>query len=249
MKLKDTLSKSGVGILGAGIAGFLSFYAYETFCPKASLFGRVITHGERSTQAVSLIFEKAPNEATSQLSALLHELETPATFFLEGVRAREYKKELKQLRTFELGVQAEKYKPLIFRKRLSLIRLIAPTIYLIEDLQRRRPSFFLPPYGWKDPFLIKTASRLGLITLSPYIRKKRLTKEVDIKKQAIEIADKVDAGDIILVNSDPISFSTSVDNLLEFVYYLVKSIRATGLSFWGLSPLLIGGSISKIIKR
>jgi len=249
MKIKDILSKSGFGILGAGLAGFISFCAYETFCPKASLFGRVITHGERDTNAVSLIFEKAPNEATSQLSALLHELETPAVFFLEGCRAKEYKKELKQLRTFELGVQTEKYKPLILRRRLSLIRLIAPTIYLIEDLQRRRPSFFLPPYGWKDPFLIKTASRLGLITLSPYIRKRRLNKELDIKTQAVNIADRVSSGDIILINSDPKSFLASTEDLLEFIYYLVKLIRAKGLSFWGLSPLLIGGNLSKIINK
>ncbi len=249
MKVKDILSKSGIGILSAGIAGFFSFYAYETFCPKASLFGRVVTHGERNTNAVSLIFEKAPNEATTQLSALLHELEIPSAFFLEGSRAKEYKKELKYLRTFELGVQAEKYKPLIFRKRLSLIRLIAPTIYLIEDLQRRRPAFFLPPYGWKDPFLVKTASRLGLITLSPYIRKRKINLDVDINTHASQIADKVQSGDIILINSDPKSLGISNDNLLEFIYYLVQFIKAKGLSFWGLSPILIGGNLSKIIKK
>ncbi len=241
MELRKLFSKSFVGLLAAGAAGFSSVAAYEIFCPKASLFGRVVTHGSRDVKAVSLLFERAPSESTEALVSCLHKFEVPAVFFIEGCRVKRFPKAFKSLRTFEMGVQAERYRPLIMRKKISLVRLIAPTMYSIEDIQHRRPAFFLPPFGWKEPLLVRTASRLGLITVSPYIRIRKMQQD-QAALYAEDISARVSPGDIILLSADAASMGITTEALLDLVYNIVKGVRAKGLAFWGLSPLLMGGA-------
>jgi peptidoglycan/xylan/chitin deacetylase (PgdA/CDA1 family) len=230
---KDTLK--GLALLGGACAFALG--AYEIFSTRATLWGRVPNHGPRSISAVGLVFDKSPNPATEALCGRLHELGVPATFFIEGRRARGYAKALRSLQFFEIGIHGEAYSPLVFRSERELRRRLEPSLVLASDLQGRRASFLLPPYGWKDLRLTKAARMLGLTAVNPALSV-HWHESISARAAASKALSRVRPGDIILV-PDPGNGDASAV-LPELVTEMVLGLRQRGLSPWGLSALLSG---------
>jgi peptidoglycan/xylan/chitin deacetylase (PgdA/CDA1 family) len=211
--------------------------AYEVFSPRATLLGRVPNHGPRSIAAVGLVFDKSPNRATEALCGRLHELGVPATFFIEGRRAERYAKALRSLKFFEIGIHGEAYSPLIFRSEGELRRRLAPSLALASDLQGRRASFLLPPYGWKDLRVVRAARMLGLTAVNPALRL-RWREGVAPGAAAGRALGRVRPGDIMLISAPENGDASAA--LPELVTEMVLGLKEKGLSPWGLSALLSG---------
>ncbi len=220
----------GAAVAGGGL--------YEIFCPRATWFNKVKTHGRRDHNSVSLIFDRQPNELTQSLCKKMHQLEIPATFFIEGQRAENpvYRSTLKRLSAFEVEVHGQVYDPLIFKNRSLLMTSFSRAIEIATDIQDRRPQFLLPPYGWKDLRLISAAREAGLTVINP-------SKIIGLPNnshtdQIMRSTKHIVAGDIILIK-----FLTNRRNdggfSGEALDMIVDSVRQKGLSFWGLSPLLV----------
>lgn len=219
--------KKTLALAGAGIAATAS---YEIFCPKATLWGRVIIRGERSHPAVSIVFDKSPNSSTEAISKKLHELHSPATFFIEERRARIYERALKALRPFELGIHGERYNPLIFKKKQDILHLIEPSFYRASDIQGRKVSYLMPPYGWKNFRLISAAGMLGLRVINP-------THKLALGAPVTEyFINRIQPGDIILLSWK--NGPSETDKILSQLETLMDGIKKKGLSIWGLSALL-----------
>lgn len=237
--LKSTgfLSKKALkGLALLGGAGALAVGTYEIFCPRATLWGRVLTHGPRSVPAIGLVFDRNPNPLTGAVCMRLHELEVPATFFIEGQRARSNPRALRSMQSFEIGIHGEAYRPLTFRTEIDLRRTLKPCLTLAGDLQDRAARFLMPPRAWKDIRLVKVARELGLTVVNPHI-KLRWREGVHISTRVERLLKRVSPGDIILITSDPLR-PPPEPGFLELLTLLVTGLRDRGLSVWGLSPLL-----------
>jgi len=237
--LKSTaiFSKSALkGFILAGGAGALAAGAYEIFCPKATLWGRVLTHGSINVPAISLVFDRSPNPLTEPICKRLHELEIPATFFIEGKRARSNPSAMRSLQSFEIGIHGEIYRSLIFQNKIELRHMLKPCLTLAGDIQGRDACFLMPPHGWKDLRLVRMARELGLFVVNPSI-KLRWRDGVLFNASVERILTHVGPGDIILVKNDPLR-SPPEPLFIELLTLLVIGLKDKGLRIWGLSPLL-----------
>ena len=219
-----------------GGAGALAVGAYEIFCPKATLWGRVLTHGSKNVSAISFVFDQSPNSLTEPICKRLHELEIPATFFIEGKRVRSNPRATRFLQPFEIGIHGETYRSLIFQSRIELRHMLKPCLTLASDIQGRDACFLMPPHGWKDLRLVRMARELGLFLVNPSL-KLRWRDGVLFNTSVERILTHVGPGDIILVNSDPLR-SPSEPLFIELLTLLVNGLKDKGLRIWGLSPLL-----------
>jgi peptidoglycan/xylan/chitin deacetylase (PgdA/CDA1 family) len=215
--------------------GMAAFALYETLCPQATLFGRVINHGKRTRDAVSLIFDRAPNENTRQLASILRRSGTPATFFLEGRLTRANTRAVIPLLGFELGIHGEDYSPLLLKNRTELRKRILPTLHLANDLQGHRARFLLPPMGFKGIGLLNTADELGLIVINPSISfEMPSTVNADALQKTSSLLRRIRPGDIVLCRAD----RATPDDIETHLPRIITGIHEKGLSIWGLRALL-----------
>ena len=237
LKSTGMLSKSALkGFILVGGTGALAAGAYEIFCLRATLWGRVLTHGSRDVPAISLVFDQSPNTLTEPICKRLHELEVPATFFIEGKRARSSPRAMRFLQSFEIGIHGETYRSLIFQNKIELRHMLKPCLMLASDIQGRDACFLMPPYGWKDLRLARMARELGLFVVNPTL-KLRWREGVLFNTLVERILTNVSPGDIILVKNDPLR-SPSEPLFIELLTLLVIGLKDKGLRIWGLSPLL-----------
>lgn len=221
-------------LLAAG-TGLAAFALYETLCPQATLFGRVVNHGNRTKNAVSLVFDRAPNENTRQIASILRRSGTPATFFLEGRLTRANTRAIMPLLGFELGIHGEDYSPLLLKNRTELRKRILPTLHLANDLQGHRTRFIMPPMGFKGIGLLNTADELGLIVINPSIAFEMPSSANSAGQQkTFTLLRRIREGDIILCRTD----RATPDDIEEYLPRIIKGIHEKGLSIWGLRALL-----------
>ena len=237
LKSNGILSKSVLkGLILLGGTGALTAGAYEIFCSRATLWGRVLTHGSRSIPAISLVFDQSPNPLTEPICRRLHELEIPATFFIEGEKAKSNPRAMRSLQSFEIGIHGETYRSLIFQNKMELRNMLRPCLTLASDIQGRDACFLMPPHGWKDLRLIRTARELGLFVVNPSL--KLSWREGVLFNTSVErILTHVEPGDIILVKNDPLR-SPPEPLFIELLTLLIIGLKDKGLRIWGLSPLL-----------
>lgn len=235
---KDSSRKRLLWLAAAGGAGLAALGTYQVFCPRASLFGQVVTHGPRHVSAVSLIFDRSPSGNTETVCSRLHELQAPATFFVEGERALSNPRGLRALRPFDLGIHGQEYAPLIFRKQITLRHLLQPTLSLTSDLKGHPPRFLLPPFGWKDVQLCRTGRALGLTLINPSM--KLCSRKGEPPSAAVaRLLRRVQPGDIVLLpGGAPKKTASECFPTPDLLGRLVDGLRERGLSPWGLSALL-----------
>ena len=208
--------------------GFASAWAYEIFCPRATFWGRVLTHGPRTVSAVGLLFDQSPNESTKDITRTLLELECPATFFIEGRRAKENPRGLRMLHSFDIGVHGDTYRPLAFKNELTIRRRLRMARNMAKEAQGRAPRFLLPPKGWKDLSLIRTAEKMGLKVVNPAIRIRQGNSGAYTDDPVEATLERVLPGDTILIPK-----GTSTDILQP----LINGLRELQLEPWGLRAL------------
>lgn len=220
-------------LLAAG-TGLVTFALYETLCPQATMFGRVINHGKRTRPAVSLVFDRTPNENTRQIASILRRSGTPATFFLEGRLTRANTKAVMPLLGFELGIHGEDYSPLLLKNRTELRKHILPTLHLANDLQGHRTRFLMPPMGFKGVGLLNTADELGLIVINPSISFEIPFTVNTTDQQKSRLLRRIRPGDILLCRTD----KATPNDIEKHLPHIIKGIHEKGLSIWGLQALL-----------
>lgn len=235
-------SKIIKGLVIAAGTGAVAGTAYEIFYPRAQFFGKVITHGSRKDMAVGIVFDRSPNQATAAICRRLHELSTPATFFIEGKRARAFPKSISPMQAFETGVHGEDYKPLIFKKETSIRRSLKPTQILAMELQHKGARYLMPPYGFKDLRLIRVANELGLAVINPAINLK-ISQALPGQHPFRSISDAVTRlllnvrpGDIILI---PWKIQQEMAGLMpDILTEMIHGLKDIGLASWGLKALI-----------
>jgi len=153
--------------VSSALAACVAATAYGAVHPRAQLFGETVCR-TNSAHKLAITFDDGPNPAlTPKLLDLLQKHNARATFFLIGKFAQECPEIVRE--TARRGHTVANHSlthPNLFWLSPSAVR---------EQLQRaqeilgttlgRAPLWFRPPYGMRNPWVVKTAALLGMKTV------------------------------------------------------------------------------------
>jgi|SRR5258708_3191286 len=153
------------GLLTALVAAVAASYAgYATMAPGAQLYGRTLAHGSDPRQ-IALTYDDGPNDPhTLHLLDVLAERQAKATFFLIGnyVRQRPDIARAIQAAGHVIGNHTNSHPNLIFVSPARLRRELDDCRKALEDAVGASASLFRPPFGGRQPLVLKTVRSLGL---------------------------------------------------------------------------------------
>lgn len=147
--------------------------AYAAVYPSAQLFGPTICH-TNSARKLAITFDDGPNPAmTPKLLDLLDRYQAKATFFLIGRFVRECAAIVRETaaRGHALGNHTDTHPNLFWRSGSKIAAELRLCHEAISQAAGAAPKWFRPPYGFRNPWVISEARRLGcqtvMLTLLP----------------------------------------------------------------------------------
>jgi len=152
-----------VGAVLVACAGAVSYAAVH---PRAQIFGPTVCR-TNSPRKLAITFDDGPNPAlTPQLLDLLERYDARATFFVIGRYTRECPELVRE--TAQRGHMVANHTlthPNLFWLAPSIIRdELRQTQDAIVAATGFAPKWFRPPYGYRNPWVVKTAAQLGMRT-------------------------------------------------------------------------------------
>ncbi len=154
-------------LLGAttGVAAALAAgTAWGMYAPNSRLFGRAIGRGPTDRKHVYLTFDDGPNaEATPLILEILAREGVPAAFFMVGRHVRLYP-ELARAAVaagHEIGNHTDSHVKLHVKAPAQIRRELTAAHSAIYSATGRPPRTFRAPHGFRNPFVVPAAERLG----------------------------------------------------------------------------------------
>lgn len=140
---RSTLVHEAIGLVGNSLLR-----------PPLGGFGRVHTHGPRSTRRVAITFDDGPNEpATSDVLDVLKQHGAKATFFCVGINALRYPDTVR--RAYHEGHVIANHS-MLHRRKSGLMPTDDGHIDECEDVLSEllgvRPALYRAPWGWVSPW-------------------------------------------------------------------------------------------------
>ena len=150
-----------------GALAALGAAAYGAAHPRSQFFGRT-TYRTNSARKLALTFDDGPNPSmTPRLLDLLDRYNAKATFFLIGRYVRESPELAKEIasRGHLVGNHTETH-PNLFRLTRREIRIELRLCHdAISNALGSPPKWFRPPFGFRNPWVVPSASELGYRTV------------------------------------------------------------------------------------
>ena len=149
----------GVATVGGAAVGL--------YYPNARLFGPVTGRGPRGPE-VYLTFDDGPNrEATPRILDRLQAEEVRAVFFVVGEFARRHPDIVARAARegHAIGNHTTSHLKLHWQGPARIAEELETTHAIITDLTGQAPRFFRAPHGYRNPWVARTAARLGYQTL------------------------------------------------------------------------------------
>jgi len=140
--------------------------AYGAFFPRAQLFGAT-TCRTNSPRKLAITFDDGPNPAiTPKLLDLLDRYEAKATFFVIGRFVRECPDLVKETaaRGHVIGNHTESHVNLLKLGPAQITVELRLCHHAIANALGAPAKWFRPPYGFRNPWVIPTATSLGCRT-------------------------------------------------------------------------------------
>lgn len=148
---------------------FLIAVYYFCFSPTSQFFGKINYRGKTDGKIVALTFDDGPNEPyTSQILDILRTYDIKATFFVVGENSMRCTEATKRI--FSEGHVIGNHSfhhsfltPIFFP---NFRKEIANAQNSIERLTGRKPALFRPPWFFRQPLMLKTAKKYGLVAVT-----------------------------------------------------------------------------------
>ena len=230
--------------VGAALAACAGGVSYAAVYPRAQIFGPTVCR-TNSPRKLAITFDDGPNPAlTPQLLDLLERYDALVTFFVIGRYTRECPELVKE--TAERG-------HLVANHTLTHPNLfwLAPSI-IHDELRQTQdaivaatgftPKWFRPPYGYRNPWVVKTAAQLGMRTAmwsvipgdwKPRPVEKLIARIQPIAAHARKNSESSDAGGDVLCLHDGGHRALNADRTrtLQALEYWLPRWRDAGLEF------------------
>src|SRR5438105_4009800 len=152
--LRVLLCRMLIPIAATASAAALGAWAYGTYEPNGSLFGRAVGRGPTRERVAYLTFDDGPNPgATEPILETLAASDVPAAFFLVGEHVRRFPKVARRVAAagHEVGNHTLRHQKLHFRGPRRIREELERTHELIVDTTGRVPRSFRAPHGYRNP--------------------------------------------------------------------------------------------------
>jgi len=230
--------------VGAALAACAGAVSYAAVHPRAQIFGPTVCR-TNSPRKLAITFDDGPNPAlTPQLLDLLERYGALATFFVIGRYTRECPELVKE--TAQRGHLVANHTlthPNLFWLTPSIIRdELRQTQDAIVAATGFAPKWFRPPYGYRNPWVVKTAAQLGMRTAmwsvipgdwKPRAVEKLIAKIQPIAAHARKNTGSLDAtGDVLcLHDGGHRALNADRTRTLQALEYWLPRWRDAGLEF------------------
>jgi peptidoglycan/xylan/chitin deacetylase (PgdA/CDA1 family) len=149
----------GAATLAAGLC------AHASLVPSSQLFGRTLI-APRRPEEIALTFDDGPNPAwTPRLLDILARHQVQATFFLVGSFAQAEPALVNRILAAGhlIGNHSWSHPNLALTSARRVEEELTRTSEILEQITGSPIKFFRPPFGFRRPFVLRTAKRLGMI--------------------------------------------------------------------------------------
>ncbi|HUL15182.1 MAG TPA: polysaccharide deacetylase family protein [Terriglobales bacterium] len=149
------------------IAAAAGVAAYGAAYPRAQLFGSTICR-TNAARKLAITFDDGPNPAiTPRLLDLLDRHQARATFFLIGRFAKACPELAREIaaRGHEVGNHTHTHPNLFWCPPKQIESEFSRCSETIGETLGKRPEWFRPPYGFRNPWVVPKARRLGMKTV------------------------------------------------------------------------------------
>lgn len=150
--------------LAAACAGLI---AYGAVYPRSQLFGKTLCRTD-SPRKLAITFDDGPNPAmTPKLLHLLERYNARATFFVVGRYVRECPEILRETAAHGhlIANHTQTHPNLFWMSAASIHAELQQCQDAIGSAMNSNAKWFRPPFGFRNPWVVKTATELGMKTV------------------------------------------------------------------------------------
>src|SRR5213082_3367313 len=162
--LRVLLCRMLIPIAATASAAALGAWAYGTYEPNGSLFGRAVGRGPTGERVAYLSFDDGPNPgATEPILETLAAWGVPAAFFLVGEHVRRLPAVARRVAAagHEIGNHTLRHQKLHLSGPRRIRQELDRAHELIVDATNQVPRCFRAPHGYRNPFVGVATRRLG----------------------------------------------------------------------------------------
>lgn len=205
-------------------------------CPRSRLLGPNLTRLPEAAVArreISLTFDDGPDpDVTPKVLDVLDARGVRATFFCIADRAERHPALCQDIarRGHAIENHSRSHSPAFAMRGLRGLRNeIECAQGILENLSRRRPRFFRPPAGLRNPLLDPVLHTMGL-RLVTWSRRGFDTRRKDPGRVVARLVDGLGAGDIVLMHDGHAARTPSgTPIVLEVLPRVLDRIESLGL--------------------
>lgn len=215
---------------------------YVFFAPTSQILGKVIYQGNQvDKKIVALTFDDGPNEPyTSQILEILRQFKIKATFFPVGENIVRNKKTLKKIADEGHIIGNHSYSHALLAPILTpnFEKEITQTQDLIREVIGKTPTLFRPPWFFRTSKILKTAQKLGFITITGTFGSYWEVFKVSPQKLAKDALRNTRSGAILVFHDGFNNKSTKRTNTVEAIKIIIPRLLQSGYKFVTVSQLL-----------
>lgn len=214
---------------------------YFSYQPSSEVYGEVFTHAITTKKVVALTFDDGPNgDATRQVLDVLKKENVTATFFLVGDNVKYYPDVAKQIVADgnEVGNHTSHHIRLLpFEDSKDIQTDLLATDAEIFQATGQTPKFFRPPFGFRTPWILKAAEKIGLIptTWNDQAHDYKYGNPVTIENKIL--AGVRPGGIIVLHDGFETRHDVQYPALIQSLPRIIEVLKQRGYSFVTLSQL------------
>ncbi len=210
------------------------------FLPGFSFFLPIISRGLPEKQAVAITFDDGPDPASTP--ALLHLLsrhQTPATFYVNGLRAKKYPDLIRKIVSLghTIGNHSYNHDNFIMLKRTDTLKEEIEKTQQVLHHMGVFPLTFRPPVGVTNPKLDHVLKQVGIYVVN-FSRRAGDMGNRKVRHLSEKILKKLRSGDIIMLHDIPPRNDDLTRCWLDEIDCLLTGIREKNLEILPLSELI-----------
>jgi peptidoglycan/xylan/chitin deacetylase (PgdA/CDA1 family)/uncharacterized membrane protein YbhN (UPF0104 family) len=166
--LDATVVQAGIGpvawLIDVAFASALVLITVGCFAPNAPIFGRVVDGTGVHDPVVAITFDDGPSpDTTPRVLDALRDADARATFFILGRHAEQHPKIVERIvrEGHEVANHTYGHGIMVFAGAREITRELLRTHRLLLASGARPPRLFRAPHGFRNPFVVRVARRLG----------------------------------------------------------------------------------------
>ena len=187
-------------LLTAGFLAVISIGLHFLINARSmQMAGNIVTHAETDLKKIALTFDDGPSEYTSEILAMLDDLNVKCTFFLTGEAIENNMDAAKQIVAagHQIGNHSYSHERMIFRSVQWIADEIDRTNELIRETGYEGTIYFRPPYCKKLLLLPIALAQRDMTTATWSVE---ITNSDNYEEIADAIMRQAKPGDIILMH-------------------------------------------------